>query len=240
MHMCSCALCLYNFGFHYWTTNCLLGISKWSSWIQVLKMNWTTLKENYCILFWDFKALCCTFMTLLLLVILVPLGCVTVWIRIRFNLRPGLLNSWKQGCFLSVFMLLQKWICVQIQKKIKTALSCSLMYMQMYTQNSKTRKELLCFFTVLIFKSGVVLGEGCCLPFVRIHITDLCFWLALGYCSLLPGHLYGRVNTAAQRLTTSLPTSQIILLSIDQLHDMLCLTDVCFRVLCQYRVRPYR
>lgn len=44
-----------------------------------------------------------------------------------------------------------------------------------------------------------------CSPFVGIHITDQRFWLALGYCPLLPGHLHGRVNTAAQRLTTSHP-----------------------------------
>lgn len=44
-----------------------------------------------------------------------------------------------------------------------------------------------------------------CSPFVGIHITDQRFWPALGYCPLLPGHLHGRVNTAAQRLTTSHP-----------------------------------
>lgn len=48
----------------------------------------------------------------------------------------------------------------------------------------------------------MVSDEGSCSPFVGIHIADKCFWFALGYCSLLSGHLYGQVNTAAQHLTS--------------------------------------
>lgn len=51
-------------------------------------------------------------------------------------------------------------------------------------------------------------AEGSCRsPLVWIHVADERFWLVLGYCSFFPGHLYGWVNTAAQYLTTSHPTT---------------------------------
>lgn len=81
------------------------------------------------------------------------------------------------------------------------------------------------------FPSAVLLGEDCHLPFVGIHIRDQRVWLTLRYCSLLPGHLYRRVNTAAQRLTTSHP-SRVILLSTWTARSVTwcvhCLTDVVY------------
>lgn len=103
-------------------------------------------------------------------------------------------------------------------------------------ENVKGFESLALWFPLLcicVWRWAVVLAEGCCSPFVGIHITDQRFWLALGYCSLLPGHLYGRVNTAAQRLTTSHPTHTAPLhppLSIwvtgSVTRHTLCLADV--------------
>lgn len=121
-------------------------------------------------------------------------------------------------------------------------MNCTLVlhsYMQRHKQNSENVQKLgslhshhavVPLWCAFIFKGEVVLSESCSSPFVGIHITDQCFWLALGYCSLFPGHLYGRVNTAAQRLTTSHPTSRVILLSVCATRSVtwqkLCLADV--------------
>lgn len=97
-------------------------------------------------------------------------------------------------------------MCIQFLNRISKSYHKSL---------NRSLVFLLLPSAVLLFLKGeVVRGEDCCLPFVGIHIRDQCVCLGLVYCSLFPGHLYTRVNTAAQRLTTSHLTDWVILLFV--------------------------